>query len=121
MHEHLVSTQLLLDYLSNKDSSSVKFFDITGFQLPDSGHRVFGYSLVGEQSVDLRRYFSTTNSTLNFQAGVDGLKYANIVQGASNSIEFWRFFSEASQTVDPNTLRSVLEVEEILVVDNFTA
>ena len=76
---------------------------------------------MGEQCVDLQCYFWTTNITLNFLAGVDGLNYANIVQGAPNSIEFWRFFSEVSQTVDPNTLRSVLEVEEILVVDNFTA
>ena len=121
MDEHLVSTQLLLDNLSDKDPSSVKFFDVTGFQLPDSGDRVFGFSLVGEQCVDLRRYFWTTNITLSFLAGVDGLKYGNIVQGPPNSIEFWRFFSEVSQTVDPNTSRSVLEVEEILVVDNFTA
>ena len=120
-HENLVYTQLFLDYLSNKDPSSVKFFDETGFQLPDSGHRVYGYSPVGEQCFDVRRYLSTANITLNFLAGVDGLKYANIVQGASNSIEFLRFFSEASQTVDPNTLRPVLEVGDIVVVDNFAA
>ena len=120
-HENLVYTQLFLDYLSDKDPSAVKFFDETGFQLPDSGHRVYGYSPVGEQCFDVRRYLSTANITLNFLAGVDGLKYANIVQGASNSIEFLRFFSEASQTVDPNTLRPVLEVGDIVVVDNFAA
>ena len=114
-------TQLFLDYLSDKDPSSVKFFDETGFQLPDSGHRVYGYSPVGEQCFDVRRYLSTANITLNFLAGVDGLKYANIVQGASNSIAFLRFFSEASQTVDPNTLRPVLEVGDIVVVYNFAA
>ncbi|KAK2554110.1 hypothetical protein P5673_024460 [Acropora cervicornis] len=107
-HENLVYTQLFLDYLSDKDPSSVKFFDETGFQLPDSGHRVYGYSPVA-------------NITLNFLAGVDGLKYANIVQGASNSIEFLRSFSEALQTVDSNTLRPVLEVGDIVVVDNFAA
>ena len=32
-----------------------------------------------------------------------------------------RFFSEASQTVDPNTLRPGFEVGDILVVDNCTA
>ena len=120
-HANLVYTQLYLDYLSDKDPSSVKFFDETGFQLLDSGHRVYGYSPVGEQCFDVRRYLSTANITLNFLAVVDGLKYANIVQGASNSIEFFRFFSDASQTVDPNTLRPVLEVGDILVVDNFAA
>ena len=121
MHENLVYTQLFLDYFSDKDPSSVKFLDQTGFQPLDSGHRVYGYSPVGEQCFDARRYLSTANITLNFVAGVDGLKYANIVQGASNSIEILRFFSEAPQTVDPNTLRPVLEVGDILVVDNCTA
>ena len=120
-HENLVYTQLFLDYLCNKDPSSVKFFDESGFQLPDSGHRVYGYSPVGEQCFDVGCYLSTANITLNFLAGVDGLKYANIVRGASNSIEFLRFFSEASQTVDPNTSRPVLEVGDIIVVDNFAA
>jgi hypothetical protein len=108
-HENLVYTQLYLDYLSDKDPASVKFFDETGFQLPDSVHRRYGYSPVGEQCVDIRRYISTANMTMNFLAGIDGLKYANIIQGASNSIEFLRFFSEALETVDPNTNRPVLE------------
>ena len=38
-HENLVYTQLYLDYLAKKDPASVKFFDETGFQLPDAGHR----------------------------------------------------------------------------------
>lgn len=65
-HENLVYTQLYLDYLADKDPSAVKFFDETGFQLPDSGHRVYGYSPVGEPCVDMRRYSSTANLTLNF-------------------------------------------------------
>jgi transposase len=32
-----------------------------------------------------------------------------------------RFFSEALETVDPNTNRPVLEVGDILIVDNFAA
>ena len=120
-HENLVYTQLYLDYLADKDPSAVKFFDETGFQLPDSGHRVYGYSPVGEPCVDMRRYLSTANLTINFLAGIDGVKYANTVQGASNSIEFLRFFTEASETLDPNTARPVLEVGDIIVVDNFAA
>ena len=94
-HGNLVYTQWYLDYLSEKDPSAVKFFDETGFQLPDSGHRAYGYSPVGEQCIDSRRYLSTANTTLNFLAGIDGVKYANIIQGASNTIEFLRFFAEA--------------------------
>jgi len=46
------------------------------------------YSPVQEHCVDMRHYLSTAKNTLNFLAGSDGVKYANIVQGASNSIEF---------------------------------
>ena len=68
----------------------------------------------------MRRYLSTANITLNFLAGIDGVKYANIVQSASNSIEFLRFFTEASEIVDPNTVRPVVEDGDI-IVDNFAA
>ena len=88
-HENLVDTQLFLDYLCDKDPSSVKFFDETGFQLPDSGHRVYG----GKQCFLMCKAI----------------------------YQFLRFFPEVSQTVDPNTLRPVLEVGDILVVDNFAA
>ena len=59
----IVYTQLYIDYLKDKDPSSVKFFDESGFQLPDAGHRNFGFSLVGEDCVEARRYLSTANLT----------------------------------------------------------
>ena len=93
--ENIVYTQLYIDYLKDKDPSSVKFFDESGFQLPDAGHRNFGFSPVGEDCVEVRRYLSTANLTLNFLVGFDGVKYGNIVEGASNSVQFLRFFDEA--------------------------
>ena len=99
--ENIVFTQLYIDYLKGKDPSSVKFFDESGFQLPDAGHRNFGFSPVGEDCVEVRRYLSTANLTLNFLVGFDGVKYGNIIEGASNSVQFFRCFDEASRTVDP--------------------
>lgn len=97
-------TQLYIDHLKDKDPSSVtEFFDEWGFQLPDAGHRNFGFSPVGEDWVEVRRYLSTANLTLNVLVGYDGVKYGNIIEGASNSEQFLRFFDEASQTVDPIT------------------
>ena len=88
--ENIVYTQLYIDYLKDKDPSSVKFFDESGFELPDAGHRHFGFSPVGEDCVEARRYLSTANLTLNFLVGYDGVKYGNIIQGASNSVQFLR-------------------------------
>lgn len=53
--------------------------------------------------------------------GVDGLKYANAIEGGCNALEFSRFFSDALRTTDPETKRPVLEVGDIVVVDNFAA
>ena len=74
-----------------------------------------------ETFLDARRYISTANITMNLLAGIDGVKYANIVHGASNPIKFLRFFSEAAHIVDPKTRRPIMEVGDIIVVDNFAA
>ena len=79
-------TQLYRDYFSDRDPATVNFFDESGFQLPDAGHRNFGFSPVGEECVDVRCYLSTANKTLNFRVGL-----ANMLEGASNSYEFLRF------------------------------
>ena len=55
--------------LKDKDPSSVKFFDESGFQLPDAGHRNFGFSPVSDDCVEVRRYLSTANLTLIFLVG----------------------------------------------------
>ena len=49
------------------------------------------------------------------------MKNANVVTAACNAVEFLRFFDEASRTVDPFTYLSVLDVDEIVVIDNFAA
>ncbi len=120
-HENIVYTQIYLDYLADKEPATVKFFDESGFQLPDTGHRNYGYSPVGEQCVDVRRYLSTANHTLNLLCGIDGVKHANVIGGACNAMEFLRFFEEASENVDPITQRPILEVGDIIIVDNFAA
>jgi len=49
-------TQLYLDYLEDKDPTTVKMFlNQDHVQLPDAGHRNFGFSPVGEECVDFHR------------------------------------------------------------------
>ena len=53
-HENFVYTQLFLDYLCDKDTSSVKFFDETGFQLPDQSRpQSLRYPCPAERENDL--------------------------------------------------------------------
>ena len=98
-NDNIIYTQLYLDYVSQKDPNKIKFFDESGFRLPNAGLRRYGYSQVGESCVEVQRYMATPNITLNFLAGVEGVKYANIVEGATNTIEFLRFFEEAANAI----------------------
>ncbi|XP_031550384.1 uncharacterized protein LOC116287825 [Actinia tenebrosa] len=108
-------------YVEDKDPSSVKFFVESGFQLPDAGHKNYGYSPVGETCIEVRSYLSTANLTLNFLVGFDGVKCGKTIEEASNAVQFLRFFDEASQTVDPITQIPILEVGDIAVVNNLAA
>ena len=113
-------TQLYIDYMKDKDPSSVTFFDESGFHLPDAGHRNFDFSPVGEDCVEVQLYLSTANLTLNFLVGFDGVKYGSITEGASNSVQFLGFFDKALCTVDPISQQPILEVGDIVVVDNLS-
>ena len=107
-------TQLYLDYLSDKDPATVKLFDESGFQI--AGQIAHWWRMRGCSS-----HLSTANRTLNFLVGLDGVKYANKIEVASNSYEFLSFFYEASQTEDFDTQHPVLEVYDIIVVDDLAA
>ena len=90
-------TQLYLDYLSDKDKMN----------------QAFNFWIQDTETLDFRRLvknawmFVTTNRTLNFLVGLDGVKYAKMLEGASNSYEFLRFFDEASQA-EERALRDFL-------------
>ena len=100
-----------IDYLSDKDKMN----------------QAFNFWIQDTETLDFRRLvknawmFVTANRTLNFLVGLDGVKYAKMLEGASNSYEFLRFFDEASQAEDFATQRPVLEVDDIIVVDILAA
>ena len=74
----------------------------------------------GMRSFHFQDVFSE-DRILNFLVGYDGEKYGNTIEGAWNSVQFLRFFDEASQTIDPITQRPILKVGDIIVVDNLAA
>ena len=81
----------------------------------------YGFSPVGVPCVDVQRYMACPNITLNFLAGVDGVKYANTLDGATNTLQFLIFFEEASHAADIQTGRPALEVGHLVIVDNLPA
>ena len=119
--DNIIYTQLYIDYIHQKDPMKIKFFDESGFRLPEARLRHYGYAPSGLPCVEIQRYMATPNLTFNFLAGLDGVNYANTIDGATNTIEFLCFFEEAVNAVDPATGRPVLEVDDLIIVDNLPA
>lgn len=58
--------------------------------------------------------------TLNLLVSLIGPEYFNLVDGATNTVEFLKFFSEAADVVNVFTGRPALDHGDIIVMDNLT-
>ncbi|XP_028404078.1 uncharacterized protein LOC114526751 [Dendronephthya gigantea] len=114
----MVYTQLFIDYLSAKDVRKLKFFDEAGIKVPNVGTRRYGHSPVGERCVEVIRKKENPNTTLNMLVSINGVEYYNLIDGATNTVDFLNFFHEASEATNMETLRPVLEVGDIIFMDN---
>lgn len=108
--------QDFLNYMSNVDPFRLKFFDESGVSLYDCNKR-YGHSPINSGCVELGRHLKSPNITLNFLAGLEGVLYANTLDGASNTLEFLNFFDEATKAKQING-NPVFMAGDILVLDN---
>ena len=116
--ENMAYTQLFINYISSKDLTKIKFFDEAGIKTPGVGTRLYGNSPVGTRCVEITRKAESPNATLNLLISVDGPVYFNVIDGATNTIQFWNFFLEASEAVDEFSGRPAIEVGDTIVMDN---
>ena len=79
---------------------------------------MYGNAPVGERCVEFIRYHDSPNISVNLLAGLNGVEYLNLVQGASDTVEFLQFFGEAGNARNIETGRPALEVGDIAVIDN---
>eukprot|EP00732_Lithocolla_globosa_P003818 Lithocolla_globosa_v1_NODE_3220_length_1729_cov_4.575269.p1 type:complete len:174 gc:universal NODE_3220_length_1729_cov_4.575269:272-793(+) len=70
-----------------------------------SAERTHGHAKKDERAVEVQRWRSDATFTVNLLMGVTGIKYFNIISGASNtlSVKILEFFDECSQIIDPFT------------------
>ena len=115
--ENVAYCQSYVDFVSAIDPYRVKFFDETGFKLPDCANPKYGHSVRGSPCVEIMRNTQTPNVSLNLLCGLNGIMYANTIDGASNTVEFLNFFHEASQHTQPGG-QPILEYGDYIVVDN---
>ncbi|XP_068761267.1 uncharacterized protein [Montipora capricornis] len=90
--ENLNYCQEFVNYIYTVDPYKLKFFDESGIKLPDVGRPNYRHSLIGTPAVE----------TLNLLCGLDGIIYANTIDGTSNSMTFLNFFEESSNVFFPD-------------------
>ena len=110
--------RLFIDYLKSKDVRTINIFDEAGIKVPDFGTRLYGHSPVGERCVEVIRKSESPNTILNMLVSYEGPQFYNLVDRATNTVEFLSFFQEAAGATFLQTLRPVLDVGNTIVVDN---
>ena len=73
--------------MSNVDPFRLKFFDESGVSLYDCNKR-YGHSpfMINSACVEIKRHLKSLNITLTFLGGLEGVLYANTLDGASNTL-----------------------------------
>lgn len=78
--------QDFLNYqLSRIDPCMIKYFNEAGFRLPDCGLPSYGHSPVNTLCIEVGRYLTSPNVTLNLLMGLQGILHANTVDGTSDT------------------------------------
>ena len=111
--------QRLLDYLSicsTLDSTSMHFFDECSV-MKTTGNRHYGHSPIGSIAVEVQRYASNANYTVNLLHSIFGVDHVNILNGPSNGLELLNFFEEAFQAEDIFG-NPVLKPGDTVIMDN---
>ena len=99
---NLIYCQEFVNYVHTIDPHRLKYFDESGIKLPEVGRPNYGHSLIGTPAVEISRNMHSPNITLNLMCGLDGIIYANTVDGASNHLSFLNFFEESANVFLPD-------------------
>ena len=103
--------------MSQVDPSKVHFFDESPVK-GTTGNRIYGHAKRGERAVEVKRYASDCNYTLNLLQSRFGITHYNLLEGASNGLEMLHLFNESMQVVDKFYGNPVLAHGNIVVMDN---
>lgn len=105
-----------LDQIAQLDCTTLHFFDESGVKIT-SGNRVYGNSYIGEPAIEVQRYASNANYTLNLLHSIPGVDYYNILRCASNGMEMLNFFDEAF-AVERADGSPILELGDCIIMGN---
>lgn len=112
-----IYTQAFIDALHRQDVASIKFFDESGFALPDVANPRYGRSPRGDRAIEIHDRKRIPNKTLNLLIGINGVMFANILDGPSNTDTYVDFFLQAINATN-NAGDFALRPGDLLIVDN---
>ena len=102
-------------YMSGVDPSTVHFSDETS--VVKTPNRSYGHIKKGLPAVEIQRYASNCNYTVNLLHSRFGIDNFNILEGPSDGFEMIHFFEESLQAIDP-VGNPVLANRDVIVMDN---
>mgnify|MGYP002260040060 FL=1 len=70
--------------------------------------------------MEVMKKAESPNTTLNMLVSLDGPEYYNLIDGATNTMQFLQFFEEAGNCVNLQAGRPCLQVGDIIVMDNLS-
>jgi len=78
---------------------------------------MYGNFYIGEPAIEIQRYASNANYTLNLLHSVNGVDYCDVLRGPSNGMNQLNFFNEAFSVnrVDGST---ILENGDVVIMDD---
>ena len=115
-HENLLKTLNYIMYMSGVDPSTVHFFYEISV-VKTTPNRSYGHSKKRLPAVEIQRYASNCNYTVNLRHSRFGIDNFNILEGPSNGFEMIHFFQESLQAVD-HVGNPVLANGDVIVMDN---
>ena len=83
-----------------------------------TGNRIYGHAKRGKRGVEVKRYASDCNYTLNLLQSRFGITHYNLLEVVSNGLEMLHFFNESMQVVDEFYGNPVLAHGDVVVMDN---
>ena len=92
--ENMLKVDQYLDVVSRLDSKSLHFFDESSV-IKTSSNRKYGSSYRGAPAIELQRFASNANYTINLCHSAIGIDYFNVIPGPSNGNELISFFENA--------------------------
>lgn len=114
--ENMALQNEYLDIISQKDPSTLHFFDESSVIIT-TGNRRYGNSYLGTPAIELQKKASNANYTINLMHSALGVDIFNVLDGPSNGFQMLLFFEDALTTENPDG-SVLLERGDTVVMDN---